>query len=273
MDTNAERIVTDGLHEIKEAVEESLTIAWSALEGWQRDNVYIVSGYRKVSGSFRGSAASLGHVHNETVNIYSHLLGSLLFILVGFFFWAAILPRYERASYQDVYVFVCFFAGAAICLGMSATYHTISNHSLKVNRLGNKLDYIGICFLIWGSFVPSVYYGFACEPQLIKSYWTMVLEVCLISNHTNTTNLYAQISTIGAGCAIVTWSARFATPQWRPFRAFMFVAMGLSAVVPVIHGIKLYGTTQMVPLIGLPWLVSQGVLYVVGAAIYAVCFA
>ena len=50
----------------------------------------------------------------------------------------------------------------------------------------------------------------------------------------------------------------------------MFAAMGLSAVVPVIHGLRLYGYEQMVSLIGLPWLVLQGVLYVVGAAIYAV---
>ena len=63
---------------------------------------------------------------------------------------------------------------------------------------------------------------------------------------------------------------KFRSPQWRPFRAFMFVAMGLSAVIPVIHGLQLYGAEQMEKQIGLSWLVSQGVLYVLGAAIYAV---
>lgn len=53
----------------------------------------------------------------------------------------------------------------------------------------------------------------------------------------------------------------------------MFVAMGLSAIVPIIHGVRLYGTAQMAPLIGLPWLVSQGALYILGAAIYAVSLA
>jgi adiponectin receptor len=62
----------------------------------------------------------------------------------------------------------------------------------------------------------------------------------------------------------------FRTPKWRPFRAGMFVAMGASAVIPVLHGISLFGVTQLERQMGLSWLVLQGVLYVSGAAIYAV---
>ena len=50
----------------------------------------------------------------------------------------------------------------------------------------------------------------------------------------------------------------------------MFVAMGLSAILPVIHGLTLYGFTSMNQRIGLSWLVLQGVLYIVGAGLYAV---
>jgi len=50
----------------------------------------------------------------------------------------------------------------------------------------------------------------------------------------------------------------------------MFVAMGLSAVFPVLHGVTLYGVEQMNKSIGLSWVVLQGFLYVLGAAIYAV---
>jgi len=50
----------------------------------------------------------------------------------------------------------------------------------------------------------------------------------------------------------------------------MFVAMGASAVIPVLHGISLFGITQLEQQMGLSWLVLQGVLYVSGAAIYAV---
>lgn len=46
--------------------------------------------------------------------------------------------------------------------------------------------------------------------------------------------------------------------------------MGLSAVIPVIHGLRRYGLQQMKDRIGLTWLVLQGLLYVLGAGIYAV---
>ena len=49
----------------------------------------------------------------------------------------------------------------------------------------------------------------------------------------------------------------------------MFVALGLSAVFPVLHGLYLYGIDQMQMQIGLNWVVLQGALYIIGAGIYA----
>ncbi len=63
---------------------------------------------------------------------------------------------------------------------------------------------------------------------------------------------------------------KFRTPEWRPYRAAMFVAMGLSAVLPVLHGWRLYGMARLQRQIGLSWLVLQGFLYILGAGIYAV---
>jgi predicted membrane channel-forming protein YqfA (hemolysin III family) len=36
------------------------------------------------------------------------------------------------------------------------------------------MDYIGIVFLIVGSFIPSIFYGFYCHPILQILYITMV---------------------------------------------------------------------------------------------------
>lgn len=69
---------------------------------------------------------------------------------------------------------------------------------------------------------------------------------------------------------VVVLFPRFRTPAWRPFRAFMFVAMGLSALFPVLHGVKTFGVAQMERQMGLSWLIIQGVLYILGAGIYAV---
>ncbi|KAG0155093.1 Hly-III-like protein [Penicillium digitatum] len=223
---------------------------WDDLPHWQRDNHHIHTGYRPASSSFLSSFQSLGYVHNETVNIYTHLLPAMMAAPVAYWLYHLLSPRYRDAADSDILAFSCFFAGAAFCLGMSATYHTISNHSPTVARIGNALDYIGIVGLIVGSFVPSVFYGFYCVPDLQHRYWAM-------------------ICTIGLGCVIVSASPRFRTPRWRPFRATMFVGMGLSAVFPILHGAFLFGLDRMQQQIGLNWLVFQGFLYILGAGIYA----
>ncbi|KAK2809642.1 hypothetical protein FQN50_003699 [Emmonsiellopsis sp. PD_5] len=249
---SAAQRATTATKEASKKVASSIlrTLHWDELEHWQRDNHHIHTGYRPASGSFIISFKSLGYVHNETVNIYTHLLPSIACIPFSISLYKAISTRYASATHSDVLAFSCFFAGAAFCLGMSATYHTISNHSPTVARIGNALDYIGIVGLITGSFIPSVYYGFYCMPQLQYMYWTM-------------------ITLIGAGCTVVSVTPRFRTPAWRPFRAGMFVSMGLSAVFPVLHGLWIFGAQQMVKQIGLVWLVLQGGLYILGATIYA----
>ena len=63
---------------------------------------------------------------------------------------------------------------------------------------------------------------------------------------------------------------KFRTPAWRPYRAAMFVAMGLSAVAPVMHGLTIYGFKQMDKQMGLSWMLLQGLLYMTGAGLYAV---
>lgn len=234
----------------KKAIE-TLTVLWHEIPHWLQDNHYIISGYRAPSNSYKKSFASVGNLHNETVNIWTHLLGAAMAATTASIMYISIRPRFEMANAQDVLVFACYFLGAFLCLGMSATYHTISNHSEAVQKLGNRLDYIGIVVLIWGSFIPAIYYGFSLEPKLIRLYWSM-------------------ITTIGAGTLVIVLYPKFRTPDWRPVRALMFVLMGLSAVVPVIHGLQMYGYEQLEQQMGLSWLVGQGVLYITGAAIYAV---
>lgn len=167
-------VIRDSAQKVEKKVENALTVLWDDLPKWQRDNHYIYSGYRPASASFKRSFASLGYLHNESVNIYSHLLGAVVFSICGVVLHTFIKPRYETASASDVLAFSCFFAGAALCLGMSGTYHTISNHSPIVAKFGNKLDYVGIVCLITGSFIPAIFYGFYCHPHQQEFYWTMV---------------------------------------------------------------------------------------------------
>ncbi|KAL8940802.1 MAG: hypothetical protein Q9216_002628 [Gyalolechia sp. 2 TL-2023] len=167
---------------------------WDEIPSWQQDNEYILSGYREVTGSFIRSFHSLAHLHNETINIYSHL------------------P--------------------------------------KVQKLGNQLDYLGIVILMWGSTVPSIYYGFYCNPALQKVYWL-------------------NVSVLASLCTIATLHPKFRHPTLRPYRAAMYAGLGLSAVVFVVHGILLHGWTIQNHRMSLDWMALMASLNLLGATVYA----
>lgn len=57
---------------------EARTVAWDEVSEWQRDNKYILSGYRPEKADYREILTSLTFLHNETCNVYTHLIGVLL---------------------------------------------------------------------------------------------------------------------------------------------------------------------------------------------------
>ena len=216
-------------------------LTFDELPSWQQDNKYILTSYRPASGSFYLSLRSIfNQVHNETVNIHTHLAPSLIF---------AACPLFHPGS--TLLPFLPFYFGAASCLLISSLFHATSNVSPSVDRMGNQIDYVGILLLITGSFVPSIYFGFLCHTGLQRLYWGMICS-------------------LGLACGVVTVSPRFRTPAWRTWRALMYVALGLSAFVPVIHGLRLYGWYAMEDRIAIRWVLGQGGLYIAGAALYAV---
>jgi adiponectin receptor len=104
---------------------------YTDLPHWMQDNEYIRAFYRPPTFSYRRCFASLGYIHNETGNIYSHAVGAILFLgLVGV--TAHMINEQSTANWSDSLVFYVFLSGAIICLGLSATFHLFSCHSEKV---------------------------------------------------------------------------------------------------------------------------------------------
>jgi len=50
----------------------------------------------------------------------------------------------------------------------------------------------------------------------------------------------------------------------------MFVGMGLSSVVAVVHGCLTYGASQFNQQMQYEWMIYEGIQYTLGAALYAV---
>jgi len=227
----------------------SKTLTWDALPDWMRDNHYIRSGYRRQQNSWKGCLHSIfGYIHNETVNIHSHLWGAVLFfvLLVITFFR---VMNYPTVTWHDAAGFAVFLVAAVICLSFSAAFHTAQCHSLPVAKSCVVLDYSGIVALIVGSFFPSVYYGFYCFPELQMMY-------------------LSTITIAGLGATYVVLTPIYNTAEFRWARTTVFLSLGLTGVVPVMHALHIHGMAIFEEM-GLAWLLLSGTMYITGAVLYA----
>src|SRR5690348_4577005 len=60
----------------------------------------------------------------------------------------------------------------------------------------------------------------------------------------------------------------FRTPEYRWMRTILFLALGLSAIIPVVHGLLIYGLAPLVDMMSLYYMIAMGSMYVTGALIY-----
>lgn len=104
---------------------------------------------------------------------------------------------------------------------------------------------------MWDSTIACVYHGFFCAPRLQYVYWGMVSALALL-------------------CILTTLNPQFRTPKWRPFRSAMYTGLGLSFVIPIIHGIVIYGFKAQLYLMSLDWMALMATFNLTGAAIYAI---
>lgn len=140
----------------------------------QHDNHFLLSHYRPVSNSYQACLSSLCSLHNQTVNIYSHLFGVVLFL-----FWAQetyndLLTRYPTSNHEDILAFGVFFAGAITCFSISTIFHTLGSHSQRVYHTWLLLDVYGIFTIIVATVFAATFYGFYCERFWWKFYSTGV---------------------------------------------------------------------------------------------------
>ncbi|CAH8543358.1 unnamed protein product [Schistosoma guineensis] len=205
-----------------------------SLPHWLKDNDFILRGHRPQLPSFRECFRSIFRLHTETGNIWTHL----------------IVHPGLNIHWQEKMVVQVFFTSAILALGFSWLFHTVYCHSERVGKLFNKLDYVGISLLVIGSFIPWIHYSFYCYNSFKLVY---ILAVLIL----------------GGFCAFVCTQDYFLSPTYRAARALLFIALGLSGVVPCVHYILIEDLQEGVHYSALGWLILMAVLYISGATIYA----
>lgn len=138
--------------------------------------------------------------------------------------------------------------GAMFCLLTSSACHLLSCHSKLYSYVMLRLDYTGISVLIVTSFYPLVYYSFMCQPVLC--------------------NLYIGFITVfGIATSLVSLLPVFQTSRYRPVRSALFLAMGMSGFVPIVHKLVMFGH-QPEALLTTGYELMMGAFYVFGVMVY-----
>eukprot|EP00055_Hartaetosiga_balthica_P005563 m.16513 g.16513 ORF g.16513 m.16513 type:complete len:562 (+) comp4630_c0_seq1:126-1811(+) len=228
-----------------EGVPELKTIEY--IPKWMSDNEFILSGYRPELLSFTRCVHSLSYVHNETGNIYTHLLGGIIFILYAYY-----VIRYQiQTALEDKVLFGVFWTAAVACLISSAIFHTFYCHSYDWHVNFAKLDYFGIVALISGSTLAVLYFTFYCDPPLMYLYMGFT-SVC------------------GVLAAYGTASKGFEGPGKKHIRVFFFVALATTAVFPMLHFHFMYGTEHFLAVVDEVFLLYiSAPLYLIGSFVFA----
>ncbi|KAJ5193100.1 hypothetical protein N7449_009242 [Penicillium cf. viridicatum] len=140
---------------------------------WYGNNPHIRTRYRPVTPSTFQCFRSLLYLHNETVNVHSHLVPAII-ALLGNSVLHIFSTSFPDITWADQLIFHIYLTTSVICFGTSSAYHTFLCHSAHRTDLWGRLDYGATVLQILGSFVSGIYIGFYCEPHLQKIYWSMV---------------------------------------------------------------------------------------------------
>ena len=247
-------------------------ISWDKLPDWAKDNQYTHTGYRKISFSYLESFRSCFSVHNETGNIYSHLLAMLWMILLPIVFYPYAKEHYSSADGDDWTVFGLYFLGGALCFGLSTSYHILSNHSHEVHDVWLRLDLFGISTVTAGCFPPGMWYTFPCADRSTKMFWISVRRAASRTAITCHADMSQQVDLIAqlTAAIIVLFVRRFRQPAWRPLRGFLFSFMASSAFYPIIYACFQNGYRQMNVEAGATRYALTVVTYLTAVTMYAV---
>ncbi|XP_071051527.1 progestin and adipoQ receptor family member 3 isoform X2 [Onthophagus taurus] len=174
-----------------------------------KHNVYIRNGYRGMLNT-KLCMESIFWWTNETINIWSHVFGFMLFLgltLKDSVYIDIQAPWEDKVLVANV--LVCF----QVCMILSSLYHTFSCRSEKDFNCFLTFDLFGIALSLLAIYTSGIYYAFWCE-----QYWR--------------TFYMFTVSLIFAG-AMLLQLPKFNISS--NVKTLVFILWALYGVIPTIH--------------------------------------
>ncbi|KAF4555530.1 hemolysin-III-like protein 4 [Elsinoe fawcettii] len=219
------------------------------IPGWLRDNDYIVHGHPMPTYSYRRSFRLWRCLHMETMNIWTHLIGSAGFVAAGIGLYRSSVDMSRPLGTGDKFAFGTSITAAAVCFGLSTTFHTLRSHSYNIHHFWGKLDILGICVLALGGGISATYYAFYCNPKVQRIYWSL--------------------NAVSAAAAAVTlFDTGGGGSKMRALRGGVFGLLAVAAMLPIFHSVGALGWTQACKQIGVQWYLAEGLSLLLGVGLF-----
>lgn len=145
------------------------TIKLADVPSWIPTNRYIGQGYRPPLKRMSLCLWSIFRWHNETTNIWSHLIGLLIIVYISIYN----CPK-EQLTLQDHIGYQSHLLGMIISYLCSTLFHTFSCHSHSIGSICVRLDYFGISCQIFGNLISLFYFLNYCSPSLMLALSTVL---------------------------------------------------------------------------------------------------
>ena len=189
-----------------------------------RSNMYKRGYYPCFEGSVCKCLRGIFKIHNETGNIWTHLVCVLIFVPVFALHFAHGLPSNPDTQPLDYLPWAVFCGTAVYLVCASTAFHVFTTYSEAAYRFTLTLDYVGIAACCYGNMTIATYYTTFCNARL--------RIVCLV-----------LMTTFGAVATYVLVTPEFFAPQFRKFRTVLITAFGCCGGIPVVYFLVRFSST------------------------------
>jgi adiponectin receptor len=218
-------------------------ISYETLPPWMRDNSFILHGHRPCLKKWNDVFHSLFYFHNQTFNIYSHLITGLIFIGM------LLHTLYVRKNFY--FPHLLFLCSGTFCFLSSSLFHLCFCHSPEILELGSRFDYIGILIMIYSSSNLLAFYGLY-DCHLYLYYGGALSSSCC-------TLFCVSICCRKGSCKAAN----------RSKRAVLFVVVGGLCGLPVLISYYLAGYPQLTKIFQAHLVLLEVVIYCLGACFFS----
>ncbi|KAG1812170.1 hemolysin-III related-domain-containing protein [Suillus subaureus] len=245
--TEAEAMIEVAAKDIARAVKQSFQgsrlIKYVDLPPKWRNNPFVPGGYRFIPlERWPLILMSLFAVHNETLNIHTHLIPFVLWLI-------NLIPIFNASTIVDAPE-VAFISFALLCLFSSVVWHTMAGCAHPQGmELCARIDYVGIGWLISASVGTVVYYGFQkCHPEVGNAF----LVCCFMTG------------IAGNAFPFFKW---FDQAEYKHCRIAFFLSLAFTAAAPMTALAYLQSPAQMFAFVNPIW--PSITSYLIGLIFYA----